>query len=45
MKPSELTLPEWQKVELDKRYQEYKSGKLALHEWNEVHEALRDKHK
>jgi putative addiction module component (TIGR02574 family) len=42
---SELPLPEWQKVELDKRYKEYKSGKLALHEWKEVHEGLRKKHK
>jgi len=42
---SELPLPEWQKVELDKRYKEYKSGKLTLHEWKEVHEELRKKHK
>jgi len=38
---SELPLPEWQKVELDKRYEEYKSGRLALHEWQDVHEELR----
>lgn len=42
---SELPLHEWQKVELDKRYEEYKSGKLTLHKWNEVHEDLRKKHK
>ena len=42
---SELPFPEWQKVELDKRYKEYKSGKLILHEWKEVHEELREKHK
>ena len=29
---SELPLPEWQKVELDKRYKEYKSGKPKLHD-------------
>ena len=42
---SELPLHEWQKVELDKRYKEYKSGKLTLHDWKEVHEKLRKKHK
>jgi len=42
---SELPMPEWQKVELDKRYKEYKSGKLSLHDWKEVHEELRKKHK
>ena len=42
---SELPLPEWQKAELDKRYKEYKSGKLTLHEWSDVHEELRKKHK
>lgn len=42
---SELPLPEWQKVELDKRYKEYKNGKLTLHEWQGVHEELRKKHK
>jgi hypothetical protein len=38
-------MPEWQKVELDKRYKEYKSGELSLHEWKEVHEELRKKYK
>ena len=42
---SELPLPEWQKVELDKRYKEYKSGNLTLHDWKEVHADLREKHK
>lgn len=42
---SELPLPEWQKGELEKRYEEYKSGKLVLHEWQEVHKELREKHK
>ncbi len=31
---SEVPLPKWQKDELDKRYGEYKSGELPLHEWN-----------
>ena len=38
-----LPLYEWQKTELDKRYEEYKSGKQTLHEPNEVHEKLRKK--
>ena len=42
---SELPMPDWQKRELDKRYKEYKSGKLSLHEWRKVHEELRDKYK
>ena len=42
---SVLPLYEWQKNELDKRYEEYKSGKQMLHEWNEVHEELRKKYK
>lgn len=42
---AELPLPEWQKAELDKRYVEYKSGKLTLHEWKEVHDELRTKYK
>lgn len=42
---SDLPLPEWQKAELDKRYEEYKSGKLALYDWKEVHDELRNKHR
>ena len=42
---SELPMSEWQKVELEKRYDEYKSGKLNLHDWQEVHKDLRKKHK
>ena len=42
---SELPLPEWQKLELTKRYQEYKEGTLELHDWKSVHEGLRDKYK
>ncbi|MEA1923389.1 MAG: addiction module protein [Pseudomonadota bacterium] len=37
---SELTMPEWQKVELNKRYKEYKQGKLELHDWKSAHEEL-----
>ena len=42
---SELPLPEWQKKELDRRYNEYKEGKLELHDWKAVHEEIRDKYK
>jgi len=42
---SELPLPEWQKQELEKRYQEYKKGNLELHDWTSVHENLRNKYK
>ena len=42
---SELPLPERQKVELGKRYKEYKNGKLTLHKYKEVHEELREKYK
>ena len=40
-----LPMPEWQKVELDKRYSDYKSAKLSLHDWESLHEELRKKHK
>jgi len=42
---SELPMPEWQKKELDRRYQQYKEGKLDLHDWKMVHEELREKYK
>lgn len=42
---SEIPMPEWQKRELKKRYEEYKEGKLELHDWKSVHEDLRDKYK
>ena len=42
---SEIPLPEWQKKELDRRYNEYKDGKLNLHDWKSVHEDLRNKYK
>ena len=43
MSNSMLPLPEWQKEELDKRYEEYKNGKLGLHDWKEVHLMVREK--
>lgn len=41
----ELPMPEWQKKELDRRYQEYKQGKTELHDWKMVHDELREKYK
>ncbi|OIP49951.1 MAG: addiction module protein [Deltaproteobacteria bacterium CG_4_10_14_3_um_filter_60_8] len=39
---AELPLPEWQRQELDQRYAEYKAGKATLHDWQDVHAALRN---
>jgi len=41
---SDIPMPAWQKRELDKRYEEYKDGKLRLHDWEDVHKGLRDKY-
>ncbi len=43
-KKSELPLADWRKRELDKRYKEYKAGKLNLHDWKSVHEGLRNEY-
>ncbi len=32
-----LNVPKWQKVELDKRYNDYKSGNIKLHDWNDIY--------
>ncbi len=42
---SEIPMPDWQKQELDRRYKEYREGRLELHDWKSVHEELRDKYK
>jgi putative addiction module component (TIGR02574 family) len=42
---SELVLPEWQKAELNRRYGDFRDGRLALHDWTEVHGRLREKYK
>ncbi|WP_287373312.1 addiction module protein [Prosthecochloris sp.] len=42
---SELTMPEWQKQELNRRYKEYQQEKLELQDWKSVHEELRGKNK
>ena len=38
-----IPLPEWQKAELSKRYQEFLGQKLPLHSWSNVHDELRNK--
>ncbi len=40
----QLPMPEWQKQMLDKRYKSYKNGDQKLHDWNMVHESIRDKY-
>jgi putative addiction module component (TIGR02574 family) len=42
---SVIPMPMWQKQELDRRYNEYKKGKLELHDWEGVHKELRQKYK
>lgn len=42
---NELPMPEWQKKELDLRYQSYKAGRQNLHDWASVHENLRKKYR
>ena len=40
-----LPMPEWQKSELENRYDQYKECKLGLHDWQEVHATLRARYK
>lgn len=41
----ELPMLEWQKAELDRRYCDYKNGKLKLHNWEDIHKDIRNKYK
>ncbi len=45
MKSEDLPMPEWQKRELDERYKEYNAGGQNLHDWQPVHEDLRNNYK
>ena len=45
LESGKLPMPLWQKNELEKRYDQYKQGKLGLHNWREVHAELRERHK
>lgn len=40
-----LPMPEWQKKELERRYQEYQRGDLEMYDWKTAHEELRNKYK
>lgn len=40
---SELSMPAWQKEELDKRYEAYQKGDLNLHSWNDINKSIRKK--
>ncbi|MBF0200709.1 MAG: addiction module protein [Desulfamplus sp.] len=40
---AEFPLPDWQKCELDKRYEDYKAGESNYNDWKSVHEGLRNK--
>ena len=42
---SEIPLPEWQRLELEKRYKAYKDGSVELHDWKSVHEELREEYR
>ena len=45
LESGKLPMPEWQRNELDKRYDHYKQFKLELHDWQKVHHELRDRYK
>ncbi len=40
-----LPMPEWQKIELKKRYDLYKYGKTELYDWQDIHNSLRENYK
>lgn len=37
-----LPMPEWQKIELDKRQQAFENSEVELHDWQIVHKRLRN---
>jgi putative addiction module component (TIGR02574 family) len=43
LKAGKLPMYEWQKNELNKRYEQYKQNKMELHDWQKVHSGLREK--
>ena len=38
---SKLPMPEWQKIELNKREKEFQDGKLEANDWKQVHQKIR----
>ena len=41
----DIPMYDWQKKELDKRYDEYKQGKLEIYDCETVHNELREQYK
>ena len=41
----ELPMAKWQKQEIDQRYKSYKAGEQNLHDWQSVHNDIRNKYK
>ena len=42
---AQLSVPQWQKDELDSRQALYQAGKLKTTDWQQAHQTLRDKYK
>lgn len=40
-----LPMPEWHRKELERRSEEHRKGEVELHDWEDVHQAIRDKYK
>ena len=41
---AQLPMPQWQKLELKRRYESFKNGDLELHDWETVHKEIRSKY-
>lgn len=40
-----LPMPQWHRQELERRSEEYRKGKVELHDSEDVHQAIREKYK
>jgi putative addiction module component (TIGR02574 family) len=45
LESGKLPMPEWQKKALEKRYAEYQQGGLEIHDWEQLHEDLKNRYK
>ncbi len=45
LEANNLPMPEWQKKELEKRYGQFKQDLVELHDWQQIHNELRERHK
>lgn len=43
--PDDLSISKDQKQQLDKRYNDFKAGRVELHDWQDVHSELKTKYK